>query len=72
MTSMSAERAELQTLYAKLREAGMERIHFSINENAPRGEVIKEVNRVMRGLLDGSILADSEIVAELGDGYQAS
>ena len=71
MTAMSAEKAELQALYAKLREMGMERIHFTFSEQASVEDRIAEAKRIMSGLLDGSLLADAEIVAELGDRHEA-
>ena len=70
MTAMSAEKAELQALYARLREAGMDRIHFTFNEQASIEDRIAEAKRIMSGLLDGSLLADAEIV-ELGDRHEA-
>ena len=73
MTAMSAEKAELQALYARLREAGIERIHFTFNENASVEDRIAEAKRIMSGILDGTFnFSDYEIVAELGMDVQST
>lgn len=73
MTAMSAEKAELQALYAKLREAGLDRIHFTFNENASVEDRIVEAKRIMSTILDGSFtFNDYEIITELGMEMQST
>lgn len=68
MTSMEPHMADFYALKARLRELGIERIHFSPNEKLSPKEKIEACNSVMRDLLTGKLnFEDAEIVAELGD-----